>query len=80
MPRPYTGLTRSRSDRRVFVFKKGATTGSIFGKLNSWDYAHITGVELKQTMTMKGLVVQAAESAPRRAGPESIWPLTYPRQ
>lgn len=68
------------TERRVFVFKKGAVSGSMFSKqLNSWDYANISGVEVKQGMTTHAVVVQVPGVAPvtkfgRFAnGPDSVW-------
>jgi Short C-terminal domain len=68
------------TERRVFVFKKGAVSGSAFGKqLNSWDYSNISGVEVKQGITTHAVVVQVPGVAPvtkfgRFAnGPNSVW-------
>lgn len=53
------------TNRRVFVFKKGITSGSFFSKqLNSWDFANVSGIEVKQGMTTRGLVVQVPGVAP----------------
>jgi hypothetical protein len=37
------GSAMVATNRRVFVFKKGATARSMFGKqLNSWDYSSVS--------------------------------------
>ena len=48
------------TDRRVFVFKKGWTGGTGFGgKLASWDYAHIMGVQVETALGTGMILIQA---------------------
>jgi hypothetical protein len=68
------------TDRRILVYKRGITSGSIFGKqLNSWGYPMISGVEAKQTMTTKSIVLQIPGALPVTkfgrldSGPQSVW-------
>jgi hypothetical protein len=68
------------TDRRVFVFKKGVTSGAFFGKqLNSWDYANVSGVEVKRGMTTHAIVVEVPGVEPvtkfgrMDKGPHSVW-------
>lgn len=47
------------TDRRVFIFKKGATSGHLFSKqLNSWDYLNVSGIQLKSGLTTQVVVVE----------------------
>jgi hypothetical protein len=75
-----SGSALVATERRVFIFKKGVTTGSMFGKqLNSWDYSNISGVEVKQGVTTHAVVVQVPGVAPVTkfgrfaSGPNSVW-------
>jgi hypothetical protein len=68
------------TNRRVFVFKKGITTGAFFGKqLNSWDYSNVSGVEVKQGLTTNAIVVQVPGVEPvtkfgrMDKGHHSVW-------
>lgn len=68
------------TERRVFMFKKGITTGQLFGRqFNSWDYANISGVEARKSMSVQAIIVQVPGVAPvtqvsRFAkGPNSVW-------
>jgi hypothetical protein len=68
------------TDRRIFVYKRGVTSGSMFGKqLNSWEYSMVSGVEAKRTMTAKTLVLQIPGALPvtkfgrMDSGPQSVW-------
>jgi hypothetical protein len=68
------------TDRRVLVYKRGITSGSAFGKqLNSWEYAMVSGVEAKQAMTTKAIVLQISGAPPVTKfgrfdnGPQSVW-------
>jgi Short C-terminal domain len=75
-----SGSALVATERRVFVFKKGVTTGSMFGKqLNSWDFSNISGIEVKQGATTRAVVVQVPGVAPvtkfgrLASGPNSVW-------
>lgn len=68
------------TDRRVLICKWGVTSGSIFGsQVNSWDLAHITGIEFRKGMTTKAIVVQTAGAqlvskfGRMDSGPNSVW-------
>lgn len=53
------------TDRRVVVVKWGVTSGAMFGaQTNSWDYAHITGIEFRKGLTTGAVVVQTAGANP----------------
>jgi hypothetical protein len=52
----------------------------MFGKqLNSWEYSMISGIETKQTMTTKSIVLQVSGAPPVTkfgrfdSGPQSVW-------
>jgi Short C-terminal domain len=68
------------TSRRVFLCKWGMTSGSMFGsQVNSWDWAHITGVEHRKGMTTGAIVVQTAgaqlvtDFGRMSKGPNSVW-------
>ena len=68
------------TDRRAFILKKGVTSGSMFSKqFNSWDYANISGIELKTGMASQAIVVQVPGVTPvtkvgqMAKGPNSAW-------
>jgi hypothetical protein len=67
-----SGSALVATNRRVFIFKKGATTGTLTGRqLNSWDYSNISGVEYKSTITTQGVVLPASSQLPNSlASPE----------
>src|SRR5215213_2409643 len=49
------------TNRRILICKWGATSGAFFGsQVNSWDFAHVTGIEFRTGMTTKAIVVQTA--------------------
>jgi predicted nuclease with TOPRIM domain len=71
------------TDRRVLITKWGILTGSMFGsQLNSWDWAHITGIEQRKGLTSKCIVVQTAGGqvvtgfGRHDNGPQSVWKAT----
>jgi hypothetical protein len=75
-----SGSALVATNRRVFIFKKGATTGTLTGRqLNSWDYSNISGVEYKSTITTQGVVLQVPGVVPVTKftsftrGPRSVW-------
>lgn len=68
------------TNRRILICKWGVTTGSMFGsQVNSWDLAHVTGVELRKGMTTGAIVVQTAgaqlvtDFGRLGKGPSSVW-------
>lgn len=68
------------TNHRIFVFKKGITSGAMFGRqLAAWDYSTIIGVEVKKGVTTTAIVLQVPGVAPvtkyRRYsnGPNSVW-------
>lgn len=68
------------TDRRVLICKWGLTSGAVFGsQLNSWDLAHITGVEYRTGMTTRAVVIQTAGAqlvtkfGRMDGGPYSVW-------
>lgn len=68
------------TDRRILVCKWGITSGAIFGsQVNSWDFAHVTGIEYRKGMTTKSIVVQTAgaqvvtQFGRMDKGPTSVW-------
>lgn len=68
------------TNRRLFIFKKGAATGGFFNEqLNSWDYSNISGIEVKKSMSIQAVVVLVPGAAPvtevKRLsnGPNSGW-------
>lgn len=49
------------TDRRILICKWGVTSGAMFGcQVNSWDFAHVTGIEYRKGLTTKAIVVQTA--------------------
>jgi hypothetical protein len=75
-----SGAALIATDRRILVYKRGITSGSMFGKqLNSWEYHVVSGVEAKQTMTTKSIVLQIPGAPPVTKfgrldnGPQSVW-------
>jgi hypothetical protein len=68
------------TNRRILISKWGAATGHLFSaQLNSWDFAHVTGIEYRKGMTTKAIVVQTAgaqvvtEFGRMGKGPASVW-------
>ena len=68
------------TSRRILVCKWGLTSGSMFGsQVNSWDFAHVTGIEYRKGMTTKAIVVQTAGAqvvtkfGRMDSGPTSVW-------
>ena len=68
------------TNRRILVCKWGATSGAFFGsQVNSWDFAHVTGIEYRKGMTTKAIVVQTAGAqvvtkfGRMDKGPTSVW-------
>jgi hypothetical protein len=68
------------TDRRVFVYKRGLTSGSMFGKqVNTWEYSMIAGVEAKRAMSTKTIILQIPGALPVTKvgrldkGPQSVW-------
>ena len=68
------------TDRRILVCKWGVTTGSMFGsQVNSWELAHVTGIESRKGMTTTAIVVQTAgaqvvtDFGRMASGPASVW-------
>jgi hypothetical protein len=68
------------TDRRVVVVKWGISSGALFGsQTNSWDYAHVTGIEFRKGMTTGAVVVQTAGAnvvskfGRMDDGPNSVW-------
>ena len=52
------------TQRRGFVYKKGFMAGATFGaELTSWDYRHLTGVQLHTGMMSGAVVLQAPGQA-----------------
>jgi hypothetical protein len=75
-----SGSALVATNRRVLLYKRGITAGSAFGKqLNSWDYSMISGVEAKQAMTTKTIILQIPGALPVTKigrfdkGPQSVW-------
>ena len=51
-------MVMAGTDRHVFVFKKGITSGKFFSKqLNSWDYLNVSGVQARTSLTTQVVVV-----------------------
>jgi hypothetical protein len=68
------------TNRRILVCKWGMTSGAAFGsQVNSWDLAHVTGIEYRKGMTTKAIVVQTAGAqvvtkfGRMDNGPTSVW-------
>ena len=68
------------TNRRVLVYKRGIMTGSAFGRqLNSWEYSMVSGIEAKQAMTTKTVVLEIPGALPVTKigrfdkGPQSAW-------
>lgn len=68
------------TDRRILVCKWGITSGAMFGsQVNSWDFAHVTGIEYRKGLTTKAIVVQTAGAqvvtkfGRMDKGPTSVW-------
>ena len=68
------------TDRRVFIFKQGITSGAFFSKqLNSWDYLNISGIQVKSGMTTQVVVVEVygvppvTDTSRFGKGPNSAW-------
>lgn len=68
------------TNRRILLCKWGLTSGAMFGnQVNSWDLAHVTGIELRKGMTTKAIVVQTAGAqvvtkfGRMDSGPTSVW-------
>lgn len=68
------------TNRRILICKWGVTSGSMFGsQVNSWDFAHVTGIEYRKGMTTKAIVVQTAGAqvvtkfGRMDSGPMSVW-------
>ncbi len=54
------------TERRAFVFKKGSAGGALFTtELISWDYAHLTGVEMLIAEQAGAVVLQASSQVGR---------------
>ncbi len=54
------------TDRRAFVFKKGSAGGALFTtELISWDYAHLTGVEMLIADQAGAVVLRASSQIGR---------------
>ncbi len=61
------------TDRRVFVFKKGMTSGVWFGtKLSSWDYRNLSGVQIETGWATGFVALQGQGIA---ATDMSVWDL-----
>ena len=59
------------TDRRAFVFKKGIFSGAGFGsKLASWEYKHLTGVQLETGMLTGAMSLQGPGI---ESGDQSYW-------
>ena len=68
------------TNRRILICKWGVTSGAMFGsQVNSWDLAHVTGIEYRKGMTTKAIVVQTAGAqvvtkfGRMDKGPMSVW-------
>jgi hypothetical protein len=68
------------TNRRILICKWGLTSGAMFGsQVNSWDLAHVTGIEYRKGMTTKAIVVQTAGAqvvtkfGRMDKGPMSVW-------
>lgn len=68
------------TDRRAFIYKGGLLSGAMFSsQMNTWDYANISGVELRKNMASQAIVLQVPGVAPvtktgqMDKGPNSAW-------
>jgi hypothetical protein len=53
------------TDRRIFIYKAGITTGHPFSsQVNTFDYLNISGVTVKQTITTLSVVIQVPGLTP----------------